>query len=163
MRSVIAGFSAHRMLRDYVESMYMHARQSSERLLADKASGASRLAQWKQEVRKRWHGVSLRRVDEAAKAIDHGAPLEVAVAVKLNGLRADDVAVECQLGKQDPHGEFLAVSSHLLTPGEVREAETVYRGQIELALSGLVSYRLRAYPCHPLLSQAFEMGFMKWI
>jgi hypothetical protein len=39
----------------------------------------------------------------------------------------------------------------------------VYRGSFELGLSGLVSYRLRCYPHHPLLSQPFELGFMKWI
>jgi starch phosphorylase len=151
------------MLRDYAELMYMHSRQSAGRLMAENAAGAARLAQWKQEVRARWHGVSLRRVDEALRAMAYGKPLEVAVAVKLNGLRAEDVAVECQIGKQGPHGEFAAMSSHLLTPGATQGTETTYGGAFELGLSGLVSYRLRAYPRHPLLSQAFEMGFMKWI
>jgi starch phosphorylase len=163
MQSVMPNFSAKRMIMDYIDQMYLPSLQTLHRLLARGGAGARELAAWKRRVRERWHGVSLRRLGEPARAIRHGDAMEVRVGVILNGLDIGDVLVECLVGRTDIHGGFSVASRHVLEHAGAQENDAVYLGNVRVDQSGLVSYKLRAYPTHPLLCRRFEMGLMKWV
>jgi starch phosphorylase len=163
MQSVIPRFNAQRMVTDYIEKFYQGSIERTHRLQASSGAGAAELARWKKEVRARWDGVSLRRLDEPVSAIRQGEKLRVQVAANLNGLRREDILVECLAGTLSDYGEFTAKTRHVLAPADEKDGEAIYEATLALGLSGLVSYRLRAYPYHPMLCHRFEMGFMKWI
>ena len=164
MQSVIPRFNAQRMVKDYIDEVYLPAIDSIARLTADKGVGAAELARWKKEVRGRWNGVSARRLDGARSFMEQGENLELRVAARLNGLKGEDVIVECLLGKSMEGGDMeLAVRNVLTATGE-EHGETIFQGSFACnGLSGLIAYKLRIYPSHPMLCRRFEMGFMKWV
>jgi starch phosphorylase len=162
MMSVIPRFNAQRMVRDYLTQFYLPAVASSKRLLAEQGAGAARLASWKMHVRRNWPGLSLRRVATAGAALHYDEAFTVTVAVNLNGLRESDIVVECLLGRPGDRDKLVDCTKHVLAPSGMEGAETLYRATIPLALSGLVAYKIRAYPFHALLCRRFEMGYMKW-
>jgi starch phosphorylase len=103
--------------------------------------------------------VSLRRLDAPKKRIAFGESFPVEVAVALNGLAPDDVIVEIVMDhpRQEQRHALSAVGT-LPETGERRFA-------LELTpeMCGQLEYRIRAYPCHALLTHPFEMGLMIWV
>jgi starch phosphorylase len=116
-------------------------------------------------VRNAWPGVATRRLDDAARRITFGDRLSIVVAVALNGLRPDEIAVELVLERRDGRTGAGARKEYPLAAivdgGEGGEQ----RYGIDLApeLCGHLEYRLRAYPYHPALMHRFEMGLMRWV
>jgi starch phosphorylase len=163
MKSVIPHFCAQRMVMDYVNRFYLPSIATAGELKAEGGAQARGLAAWKASIRHSWHGIGIRRLDAPPAAIRQGESFTVSVGVKLNGLNSKDVVVECLLGKARTDGGFQAHETFILKAGEEQDGEVVYRGEFARDLAGLIEYKLRVYPFHPLLCHRFEMGFMKWI
>jgi len=88
------------------------------------------------------------------------------VALKLNGLKAEDVKVELlvantirELSAQRP-AQCFAFTSRGERDGN---GENHFTLEISPELTGKLEYRIRAYPSNPALSHRFEMGLMRWI
>ena len=120
---------------------------------------------WKAKLRAAWGAVSLRRVDEPTRRIDYGGKLTIAVAVRLNGLAPDDVALEVLLGRpgserasQSSRRERLTYQRPLPETGE-----HLYALEYSPPIAGRIEYRVRAYPASELLTHPFEMGMMVWL
>ena len=89
--------------------------------------------------------------------------MPIRLGVNLNGLHGEDVAVECLVGTVDDNGGFTTRVHHVLSCAGTDGAEAIYEDSVTLDHSGLMAYKLRAYPTHPLLCRRFEMGLMKWV
>ncbi len=163
MQSVIPNFSAQRMVMDYIKQMYVPSLQTCQELLAQGGAGAKTLAAWKRQVRAHWPGVSLRFLGDPVRSIRHGEPMPIRIGVNLNGLQSEDLAVECLVGTTDANGGFTTRVHHVLKCAGRDGAEAVYEDAVALDHSGLMAYKLRVYPTHPLLCRRFEMGLMKWV
>lgn len=170
MASIIAKYSAQRMVHDYIEQAYAPAAQQGSRLA--QPGQAELLADWKQRVLKRWPEISARRIDQPVTEINLRQTVSLAVEVDLNGLDAADILVECLVGK--------IVEQQFCTDSCIRLAfqasghsdkQQGVRGFGEATFAvdwtptecGLKEYRLRLYPYHKLLSHPFEMGCMLWL
>jgi starch phosphorylase len=152
-------FNAARMVGEYIATSYLPATQQGRRFAEGHFGGAAALAAWKSRVRHAWPNVSLRRLDAPKKRIAFGESFPVEVAVALNGLAPDDVIVEIVMDhpRQKQRHALSAVGT-LPETGERRFA-------LELTpdMCGQLEYRIRAYPCHALLTHPFEMGLMIWV
>jgi starch phosphorylase len=163
--SLVPRFSSMRMLSEYVGGVYEPAIRQWRRYGEQDFLAARRLAVWKAKLRAAWAGVSLRRVDEPTRRIDYGGKLKIAVAVRLNGLAPDDVALEVLLGRpgnerasQNSRRERLAYQHPLPDTGE-----HLYAIEYSPPMAGRIEYRVRAYPANELLTHPFEMGMMVWL
>ncbi|MGE0386570.1 MAG: alpha-glucan family phosphorylase [Gammaproteobacteria bacterium] len=163
MKSIIPRFSAHRMLSDYIGSFYLPALGVSRQLRDGDSGRAGQLAHWKQAVRAAWPQLSARRLDAPPARISAGDPLTIRVGVQLNGLAPGDVAVQCLLGRTADDGEFRILDTGNLRHCGEQDGLAAYELALDPALSGLVAYRLRVFPQHPLLCHPFELGLMKWL
>ncbi|MCB1875290.1 MAG: alpha-glucan family phosphorylase [Chromatiales bacterium] len=165
MYSVIPRFNSIRMALDYIEHYYAPARKHGERLSNN--SGAVSLAAWKRETLARWPGVSLRMAREIPEAVRSGNPITVTVALQLNGIRAQDVVVECVMGFEDGMQHFNSTCTHRLESiGTNKQGETEFFGDLADSsheLHGLIRYKIRVYPHHPDLAKRFELGCMLWL
>jgi len=169
LSTILPHFNNIRMASDYLHDFYRPAARQGKRLAADKASGASELAEWKKKVTAAWPDVAVRLSKTPARSIVSGQPLPVELAVTLNGLSPQDVVVECVIGARDGQDEFVPVASVLLEPDEPGvQDEMIYRADLCNpqpcdGFNGLQHYRIRLYPSHPLLSQRFACGLMLWL
>ena len=162
--SIMPRFNTERMITEYVEKFYVSAGRQWQRLSDAGFAGARRLAQWKAKVRAGWHGVTLRRLDDVRHRISYGDSLHFELAVNLNGLDPDDVAVELLLGRPylpDPASTQLA--RRLTCQRHVDGGECLYSLDLTPELCGRIEYRFRVYPKHELLTHPFEMGMMLWL
>jgi len=156
--SIAPHFNAARMLGEYIAGSYLPASEQGRRFAEDRYTGAIALATWKSRVRHAWPTVGLRRLDVPKKRIAFGDSFLVEVAVTLDGLSPDDVIVEILMDHRGRQQRFeLAAAGTIAETGEQRFA-------LELTpdLCGQLEYRIRAYPCHALLTHPFEMGLMIW-
>jgi starch phosphorylase len=164
MKSIIPMFNSHRMLMDYINKLYLPALAISEKLQADLGARASELAEWKHKINRCWSGVRFKRLDEQPAGIKQGNPLKIRVAVTLNGLDPDDIIVECLIGRSGEEGTFTGVSCYALEVVEkLNDNEVIYGVQFVPEMSGLISYEIRAYPFHTLLTHPLVLGHMKWV
>ena len=163
MQSIIPSFNSQRMVMDYVNKFYLPALAKMRMLKNDQGANAAILAGWKETIKQKWPGVSLRRLDHNVLTLQQGAEFCIRVGVRLNGLHSADVQVECLLGQAHESREAAFSSRHLFAPVSAEQDETVYELKFTPDYAGLVGYKLRAYPYHKLLCHPLETGFMKWV
>ena len=163
MKSIIPRFNSQRMVMDYINQHYIPAITTSRKLKENDCENAIKLADWKQTINKQWPGVSIRRLDNSSKTIKQGEELSIRVGVRLEGLNSDDINVECLLSRVTENNDFKALSCHKLQAVGKEQDETIFAINFSPDLSGLIAYKLRAYPYHRYLCHHFETGFMKWV
>jgi starch phosphorylase len=165
-----------RQARDYQRGLYLPAAAQHARVSADNEAGARSLALFKQRVRRAWAGVALRALVVPVRELHRGDRLRQRVAVALNGLSPEDVAVEFFASRTLPRTrhEWPALASFgreehestwraRLTPtGEVdSDGSLVYELDTPPPASGQFAFELRVRPEHPMMGHPLEMGLLK--
>jgi starch phosphorylase len=165
MATLLPRFNATRMVGQYVQKFYLPASRQGQRYGTAELAGARAVAEWKERVRAAWPAVAIRRLDDPLRRIPYGAGMRLELAVRLNGLRPEDVVVELLLGRQTEYeslrrtGHFRFAWQGAVTPA----GEHLFALQVTPELCGRLEYRVRAYPHHELLTHPFEMGMMVWL
>jgi starch phosphorylase len=166
MKSVLPRFNTIRMAMDYLRDAYGPAAREGRLLEADGA--AAELAAWKHRIAGAWPGVSARLAQPMPKAIQAGGHVTLEVAVELNGIGSEDVFVECVLSDNALVRDHEVCSVPLFLAGESGSGEALYCCDLfdndeSCSVGGLQHFRIRVYPCHPLLSHPLECGLMIWL
>ncbi|MGH3120625.1 MAG: alpha-glucan family phosphorylase [Streptosporangiaceae bacterium] len=187
LRALGPRVQASRMVREYVEELYIPAAQASRTLSGPVAGGAvvagdsmvpastvpastgrpepfaaaRELAAWKRRVTRAWGGVRIEHVEGEDGDQGPGGSLVVRATVALDGLSPDDVSVEVVYGRVGDADEILnpAVSSLTIEDGP-EDGVARFGGKAELGRPGPFGYTLRVVPRHPLLASAAEMGLV---
>ncbi len=162
MKSCIPRFNSARMVMDYIRKLYTPARDQYARLSADDFSAARSLSQWKQKIVEQWQHVRISRIDNALMAIQEGESAPIKVKAYLNGLDAEDVAMECMVGIME-NGQFMVRESLLLQYQGKEGDDHIFYLDLKPAHPGLNHYKLRMYPYHANLSHPLEAGCMIWL
>jgi len=164
IRTIIPQFNAQRMVMDYVRKVYAPARKLDQVMSGNRSARATEVAAWRQKLETNWPRVRLRRLDEAPASLPAGEPLVIRVAAALEHLSADDVLVECLIGRESVSGEFVKMDTHVFTPGEKLDSgETVFTLRLVPQLAGLQHYTIRMFPFHPALGHRYEAGHLLWL
>ncbi|MDN5872198.1 MAG: hypothetical protein L0H73_15960, partial [Nitrococcus sp.] len=169
---------------EYIHDFYVPAARQGQRLSADHYAGARALARWKTRIRRAWPRVSLRRLGDPAHQIRYGERLSFEVVAELNGLEPEDVVVEALVSRRhganeaitgviDGRGRLPEGGSDRRRPYDARAQFTVlekldgggthYILEYEPEWCGRLSYQVRLYPYHELLTHPFELGLMVWL
>ncbi|MFD4374690.1 alpha-glucan family phosphorylase [Streptomyces sp. NPDC058486] len=154
---------ADRMVREYVERLYVPAAGARRALTPDRAR---ELAAWKARVRAAWPGVSVDHVeigDDLAEAgAELGATPVVRVRVALGGLAPDDVEVQAVTGRVGADDTLTGTRTVTLKPagGPDLEGRQPYAGTLELDRTGPFGCTVRVLPAHPLLAHPAEPGLV---
>ncbi len=160
--TILPRFNAGRMLNEYVAKFYLPAAQQWRRYAESKFAAPREIATWKERVRTAWHRVALRRLDSPPRRIPFGESIRVEVAASLNGLKPADLIVELVLSRGQSANRRLRHA--LVFDGTLTDAGE-HRFTLDLApeFCGRLDYRIRAYPCHELLTHPLELGLMTWV
>lgn len=153
--------SADRMVKEYVERLYLPAAHAERTISEDGYAPARALAAWKARVIDAWPGVHVAHVESGGwDAVPQvGDELHVRATVDLAGLTPEDVLVEIVYGRalesdrldRVAHQELRAVESN---------GVTVFEGTVPLARAGSFGYTVRVVPRHPLLASPAELGLV---
>jgi starch phosphorylase len=171
LKTIMPRFNSIRMAMDYLRDSYAPAARQA-RLLGDaEAAGARTLSEWKRCVEAAWPNVHARLVRPIVAATRTGEPLNLDVAVQLDGMDAEDVEVECVLGQDNASGEFVPERGiPFIHVGQTPEGEALFHCDLKefedacsAGAGGLLSFKIRLYPYHTLLSNRFGCRRMLWL
>jgi glycogen phosphorylase len=157
-RSLGPKVQAERMVRDYVDTLYVPAAQSGRELADDKYAPARELAAWKQRVVQAWPQVRIEHVEADAGGPSLGSELHVRASVALGELTRDDVCVEAVYGRPNEDDEISTPAHAVLTAEEGGR----YSGVIPLDRPGSFGYTVRVLPRNPLLASRAELGLVTY-
>jgi starch phosphorylase len=169
LRALGPRVQASRMVREYIEELYIPAALSS-RALSDGAAAqdqaepfaaARDLAAWKRRVTRAWGGVRIDHVEGEDGDQGPGGSLGVRATVALDGLSPDDVNVEVVYGRVADGDEIIdpATSTLSLEAGP-EDGVARFAGKAELGRPGPFGYTVRVVPRHPLLASDAELGLV---
>ncbi|MEL5955847.1 alpha-glucan family phosphorylase [Streptomyces sp. CLV115] len=155
---------ADRMVREYVERLYVPAARARRAL---DPGTARRLADWKARVRAAWPRVAVDHVEAVAPtaadgSAELGSALLLRVRVALGVLDPDDVEVQAVAGRVDAADGISDAQVFPLKPagGQDLEGRWLYEGPLALDRTGPYGYTVRVLPAHPLLATGAELGLV---
>jgi glycogen phosphorylase len=159
---------AARMVREYVETLYVPAARASRALAGDGGqapfAAARDLAAWRRRVAKAWTGVRIEHIEAGDGERGPGEWLPVRASVALGDLAPQDVTVEVICGRVNDEEDIVEPEASPLAPDGPATADgTVrYAGEARLGRPGPFGYTVRVVPCHPLLASTAELGLVTY-
>ena len=160
--SLMPRFNSKRMLGEYVAKCYLPAAQQGRRYADNQFEVARSIAAWKARVRQAWPGVAIRRLDTPTTRIRFGDAVRIEIAVRLDGLSAEDVAVELLLSPAGTQGKDERICHRLVAQGTDAGGEQLYTLELVPESCGKLDLRIRAFPWHASLTHPLELGLMIW-
>jgi starch phosphorylase len=151
---------ASRMVKDYVETLYVPAAASGRAVNAD-YEGARELAVWKQAVRAGWPSVHVEHVEShgVAATPEIGSTMSVRAFVSLGSLTPDDVDVQLVYGTIAHDDDLVDTEvTHLTVTESYEDGRHRYEGSVELSRTGPFGYTVRVLPKNDLLASPAELG-----
>lgn len=166
MQTLIAQYSSHRMLRDYLSDYYIPAATSHQEIRSNHYALARYLSQWKQDVNVRFGSVQMDTIRiEGIKedSLLDGQSLHVAVTVHPGSMKLDELLVQLVAGPGDG-------STFTETPDVVEmqpESEGVdgtmtFVCTYTPSRSGIHVYGVRVMPCTEGLASPLETRLVLW-
>ena len=155
--------SADRMVREYVERLYIPAAAAEATISADSYQPARELSRWKARVTAAWPGVHVTHVESGGvDAVPQvGDSLRLRAHVELAGLEADDVLVEVVYGRAKDGDSLVDVArGELVLESHDLGAAATFGGIVPLGRAGSFGYNVRVVPRHPLLASSAELGLV---
>ncbi|MDD2776925.1 MAG: alpha-glucan family phosphorylase [Gallionella sp.] len=165
MATIMPRFNSKRMVAEYLAKCYLPASQQYRLYKQNHYENSLAIANWKARVRDAWSGVTLRRLDNPLSQINYGDSVRLEMAIKLNGLGAEDVAVEILMGLSSKRDKLQSSVRYAFeNTGKITESgEQIFAVQIQPEKCGKLEYRIRAYPYNDMLTHPLEMGMMRWL
>ncbi len=153
-----------RMLREYVDQLYLPTARTVRALDADH-EGARSLAAWKRRIREGWPAVEIEHVETfgVGDAPEVGSTLTVQASVLLGALQPQDVEVAVvhgRVGDDDSIGD--SIESPLRPLADLGDGRHRFGAEVVLDRTGPFGYNVRVLPHHELLSAPAEMGLVAW-
>lgn len=148
--------AAERMVRDYVEQLYLPAGRTA-RIAAD-LDRCRGFADWQQRVIAGWNSVSITDVRNEVGNPIAGEDARISARVGLGDLTPEDVLVEGVAGRVGEHGDLLnPIRKPMVALGDGR-----YEVAVQTNETGKFGYTVRVVPQHALLRSPAEMGLVRF-
>lgn len=163
MKRLGSYFNTGRMVQQYCEQMYLQAHDFGQRLGADEAAPARRLAQWRGRVSERWGQVTLvsQELDADAEVMT-GEQFPVRAKVRLGEIAPEDVAVEVLYGVLCGDQQMCEGESVRLKFVGTSDGQAVFEGSLPTRASGRHGYAARIRPEHPDMVHPLTPLVMTW-
>ncbi|MEO8906814.1 MAG: alpha-glucan family phosphorylase, partial [Microbacteriaceae bacterium] len=162
LASLSPELTAERMVREYVERLYLPAAASERTLGTDGYRPARELAAWKQRVRAAWPSVAVVHVESGGvdSVPQVGDQLHLRAHIALGELTPADVTVEVVYGHSNGGSDLVDAHRAVLTPMDAGEVTRAYEGTIQLDRAGAFGYTVRVVPRNVLLASPAELGLV---
>ncbi len=155
-----AFFNTDRMLREYYEKFYIKAHSYYENLKDTKK--VKDLGDWWNRIINSFWGVKIYLDFKYEGEIKTGSSINVKAVVNLNGLKPDDIKVECVVGALDGDNIFKYGRSFEMRVESISAGSAVYLSEIKCYKSGRHDIAIRAVPFNKDLPDVFIPGYVIW-
>ena len=162
IRSCAPRFSMARMVKDYVNQLYLPAAVSGERYQSNGFAVAKSVSAWKSDVRNRWPSVNIDSSGETKMYITVGESLSLSAKLWPGRMELDELAVEIVYGLIDEDGKFIEPQVSSMTPNGREDAAIRFTGSLTPSDSGQIAIAIRVRPIQDDLIHAHEMGLSRW-
>jgi starch phosphorylase len=161
--------NADRMVREYVQRLYVPAGAMEKRLGENGFREAKQLAEWKARVQSAWQAVAVAHVESGGvdAVPEVGDQLRLRAYVALGGLDPSDVTVEVVYGHSADGADITGSRRAALQPAQRPDdpqadgSQTrAFEGTIELDRAGSFGYTVRVVPHSDLLASEAELGLV---
>jgi starch phosphorylase len=162
IRTCTPQFSMRRMIKEYTTRFYVPEIQQGEQVEQNHYEHARTLATWKEHIRHGWEKLELYVDGKREGQLSLGESVDIRAWIRMSELKPDDLSVELVYGTVK---DELAEAQHTLPMAYIRrELDGSYRYEIHLQPpeSGSIAYNVRVIPCHPELSEKYELGLIRW-
>ncbi|MGH3734972.1 MAG: alpha-glucan family phosphorylase [Micromonosporaceae bacterium] len=154
-----------RMVRDYVQQLYVPAAAASRRMTADSSAAARSLAEWRGRVVAQWPSVRVAHVESSGvgDTPQLGAQLRLRAEVALGELAPGDVEVQACAGRPDG-GEDTLTEVTTFPMGYAGNGDHLHHFEVDVPLrrAGTFGYTVRVVPRHELLASPAELGLVTY-
>jgi starch phosphorylase len=157
--------SADRMVRQYVELLYLPAGRTAGELQADDGAAARAFAAWRRWVLDAWAGVRVESVGLGGSrvAVPAGTELRVEARVRLGGLDVDDVEVQLMSGTARENGDLdVAQTIRMKAGGLDSSGAAIFSAPLRPTGAGELGYTVRVLPDSDLLASPTELGLVTY-
>ncbi len=149
MINLTPAFDARRMVHDYAAHLYDPAHENWLKVQADDFENARQRSRWNTRVREIWPQVNFVDMGPApAGPVMSGSAVDVRAAIRLGGLKPEDIRVECVIGRIGVSGGLEETEVVLLPSVSVNGDIAVYEREIIPAQTGRLGYAVRVSPNH---------------
>jgi len=149
IQSVSTGFSAWRMVNEYMSQLYQPAHHAALQMQHNNFEKARELTTWKEKVSSVWGQVRFVETGPGPDALVlTGVPVPMRAVVDLAGLQPSDVRVEAVVGRIGTSGALEDTTVMTLTPGEQVRGGYEFAREFTPELTGRLGYSLRISPNH---------------
>jgi starch phosphorylase len=155
--------SADRMVKEYVNRLYIPAAQSERAISASGYAPARELSAWKAVLHEAWPRVQVLHVESGGVDVvpQIGDSLHVRARVALDGLRPEDVKVEIVYGRARDGDRLADIARQRLVLDSVEPGQpATFTGTVALERPGSFGYNVRVVPSNPLLANPAELGLI---
>jgi glycogen phosphorylase len=162
IRTCTPQFSMRRMIKEYTTRFYVPEIQQGEQVEQNHYERARTLATWKEHIRHGWENLELYVDGRREGQLSLGESIDIRAWIRMSELKPDDLSVELVYGTVK---DELAEAQHTLPMSFIRrELDGSYRYEIHLQPpeSGSIAYNVRVVPCHPELSEKYDLGLIRW-
>jgi starch phosphorylase len=150
MMNLTPRFDARRMVHEYDQELYTPAHENWSRMSQGDFAEARQRAAWSRRVLEIWPEVSFVDMGPAPTGpVMSGKPVSVRANIRLAGLQASDLRVECVIGRIGTSGGLEETEVVVLPNKAMLESDVaVYEREIVPAQTGRLGYALRVSPNH---------------
>ncbi|MEJ2634872.1 MAG: alpha-glucan family phosphorylase [Calditrichia bacterium] len=169
LKSTICKFNTQRMVKEYLQDIYLDAIKLGEDYRKDNFAIAKDVARWREKIEHSWFDTAVSPFNTKKTAndsinINFGESWQVEAVASLGKLQPEDVRVQIYMSSNNNFGNS-EPSFEIYDMEFVEKKENgkfVYKAAIAPSDSGNFFYSLRILPHHPHLVNPVELGLVKW-
>ncbi|MCZ2806699.1 alpha-glucan family phosphorylase [Modestobacter sp. VKM Ac-2983] len=151
---------ATRMVRDYVQRLYVPAAGAARSMAAGGYEAARAEAAWRAKLLEHWSGVRVAHVEATGvgETPEIGGGIDLRAEVELPGLAPSDVLVEAAYGRVDDADGLHEVTTLALRHESADGSRHWFTGTVPLERTGAFGYTVRVLPHSAHLVVPAELG-----
>lgn len=172
--SILPVFNTHRMVKEYVQRMYLPAVKNTQIFSENQFAVARELAQWEDRLERLWDKITV-KVDrkiltKKTIVLKYKEPFTLQCEVNLGKLKPEEVKVQVYLveanenisgGKRFNENRFELVE--MTKKKSVDEKRHIYEASIVPSDSGNFEFTIRVLPYHKYQQDLVETGHAYWL
>ena len=162
IRTVAPQFSMRRMLKDYVNQLYVPALRLGARMDAESYAQARALVRWKRSILEGWGEVALEVDVPREGQIAIGQLVRATAKVRLGKLTPEDVRVELVVARDEDGVPADQRVIPLERTGKPEGGVYTYQARVRPDTSGSWIFGVRVVPLHSGLAHDYDMGLARW-